>query len=179
MPNPLPGSYLLIVSSTPSHLRATLAVAGLLACLIAGCTGSREATYPTAGLSVQPSSGVSFQTLSSCGGAMPGLSIKPLPTGTRPTHSWRQALAKAPAYEAGHVTDVVAAYVADPIGVKLNLPTTPRVMWLIYVKTVYGAPDPTRDYHGIPPPTPGTVERTVWLIDDKTLKPGGGLGCES
>jgi hypothetical protein len=110
---------------------------------------------------------------------MPGLSIDPLPMARRPIHSWRQALAKAPADAAGHVTDVVAAFVADPTGVKLDLPTTPRVMWLIYVKTRSGAPDPTRDYHGMQPPTPGTVERSVWLIDDTTLKPGGGLGCES
>jgi hypothetical protein len=70
---------------------------------------------------------------------------------------------------------VVAAMVTNPNGTKVGLPTTPRIMWVIYTETVY---QPPQGGHG--PATdmsPGTVLHALTLVDDETLQIGGNFAC--
>jgi hypothetical protein len=66
--------------------------------------------------------------------------------------------------------------VSDPLGIKLGLPTTPRIMWVIYCDTVYQRPTPG---HGpaLPEIVPGTILHSMTLVDDETLKLGGNFAC--
>lgn len=107
---------------------------------------------------------------------MPGLSIKPLGPGQTPVHSEAQARAVAAGVLTDAITRVVAAVVSDPIGMKLGLPTTPRIMWVLYYETEY----PPASAHGPAPPpniSPGDVFHGLTLVDDETLSPGGNFAC--
>lgn len=106
---------------------------------------------------------------------MPGLSIRPLPHGQSPVHSESQARAAAAhVVPSDAITRVVAAMVSDPLGIKLGLPTTPRVMWVIYHDTVY---QPLPDHGPATTTPPGTVFHLLTLVDDETLKLGGNFAC--
>jgi hypothetical protein len=89
---------------------------------------------------------------------------------------------RRPAGQLNHVgperiTAVVAAIVADPIGIKLGLPTTPRVMWVIYGDNTHrGGPADAAVGPG-PYPAPGTATHSLTLVDDATLKLAGNFLC--
>jgi hypothetical protein len=82
---------------------------------------------------------------------------------------------------ANHVTPAritaVVAIVADPIGVKLGLPATPRIMWVIYGDDTPGGGRAGAGTGTGPYPVPGTVTHSLTLVDDATLKLAGNLDC--
>jgi hypothetical protein len=73
------------------------------------------------------------------------------------------------------ITEVAPAMVTDPTGIKLGLPTTARIMWVFYVQDIYEIP--TEGPPPLPGVTAGTVFHSLWLVDDETLKNGGGIAC--
>lgn len=114
-----------------------------------------------------------------CEPRVPGFSMTALPTGTEPSHDATSARDVAAANHVGpeRITAVVAAIVADPIGIKLGLPTTPRVMWVIYGDNTHrGGPADAGVGPG-PYPAPGTVTHSLTLVDDATLKLAGNFLC--
>jgi hypothetical protein len=74
------------------------------------------------------------------------------------------------------ITDVAAGIVTDPTGIKLGLPTTARVTWIIFGDDVYEA-DGDGPVPRPPGMTPGTVTHVLTLVDDETLKLGGNFAC--
>jgi hypothetical protein len=105
--------------------------------------------------------------------------MEQLPHGTTPVHSSTEAREVAEHAHVGpqRITDVVAAMVTDPTGIKVGLPSTARVMWVIYGEDGY-------DWEPVDPvgrpasATPGTVTHVLSLVDDETLKLGGNFACE-
>ena len=71
------------------------------------------------------------------------------------------------------VETVVAALVTDPTGIKLGLPTTARIMWVIYGDNVYKP----SSHGGATTMEPGQHFKTLTLVDDQTLKLGGNFSC--
>ena len=106
----------------------------------------------------------------------PGLSFRAVDERSRPTHNADDAVAVARKVDTGTITRVAVAAVTDPTGIKLGLPTTRRTMWVVYSQDVYRPPTSGPAPAG-PEPSAGAVIRSMTLIDDLTLKPGGRFSC--
>jgi hypothetical protein len=71
------------------------------------------------------------------------------------------------------VVTVGAAVVVDPLATKVGLPEGSRPMWVVLTT------QPPATHPGIsgPAPLPDAPTRTLRLVDDETLKPGGTFTC--
>jgi hypothetical protein len=115
-----------------------------------------------------------------------GLRIDALPVGTHVEHTDQDALRAAAAANVGptaHVR-VYVAWVQDPTADKVGLGdnTQFRVMWVLDGTDTTAIPSPGELIAPAPPAgaaSPGTVYRTVTLIDDQSMKLGGNFDCSS
>ena len=115
-----------------------------------------------------------------------GLRIDALPVGTHVEHTDRDALRVAVAAHVGpaaHVRTYVA-WVRDPTADKVGLGdnTQFRVMWVLDGTDTTAIPSPGEPIGPAPDggaASPGSVYRTITLIDDQTMKLGGNFACAS
>jgi hypothetical protein len=115
-----------------------------------------------------------------------GLRIDTLPAGDHIEHTEQDALRTAAAADVGPISQVrvYAAWVQDPTADKVGLGdnTQFRVMWVLDGTDTIATPTPGTAH--FPPssagaPTPGSVYRTVTLVDDHSLTLGGNFDCGS
>lgn len=165
----------------------------------AGGSGTGAVSSPSAGAAVNsppvtttefgmgssPASPAPTAQLSQPCGAF-GLRIDALPVGDPVEHTEQDALRAAVAANVGPTSHVrvYAAWVEDPTADKVGLGdnTQFRVMWVLDGTNTIATPSPgTAQF---PPssagaPTPGSVYRTVTLVDDHSLTLGGNFDCGS
>ena len=162
------------------ELRLACSVALGLA-LVAGCSSAapRPASSPrsaSAGTVVREASLPSFLTQCS----RHGLQIRPLPTGTGIRLRRSRAVRVIRGHHVTGLRWVGAALVRDPVAPKLAIGSRSgwRVMWVGYSLTI------TPRYQHFPSgaivpvqPQPGTRSTSAALVDDKTGRYGGAIGC--
>ena len=155
-----------------SSLGATAVL--LSACASSGGAGERSAQVNAPSRSDESSV---VTELPDCNVLGAGFSMKPLQESDVLAHTAARARAAFDSMRVGpqRVTEVAPALVTDPTGIKLGLPTTARIMWVFYGQDIYAIS--TEGPAGQASVTPGTVLHSLWLVDDETLKNGGGFGC--
>jgi hypothetical protein len=113
-----------------------------------------------------------------------GLRIDALPVGDPVEHTEQDALRAAAAANVGPTSHVrvYAAWVQDPTADKVGLgdSTQFRVTWVLDGTNTIATPSPGTAH--FPPssdgaPTPGSVYRTITLVDDHSLMLGGNFDC--
>jgi len=115
-----------------------------------------------------------------------GLRIDALPVGTHVEHTEQDAMRAAAAANVGPTSHVrvYVAWVQDPTADKVGLGdnTQFRVMWVLDGTGTTATPSPRGP---IGPAadggaaSPGSVYRTITLIDDQSMKLGGNFACSS
>jgi hypothetical protein len=115
-----------------------------------------------------------------------GLRIDALPVGTHVEHTDQDALRAAAAANVGPTSQVrvYVAWVQDPTADKVGLGdnTQFRVMWVLDGTGTTAIPGPGELIAPAPragAASPGTVYRTITLIDDQSMKLGGTFACSS
>jgi hypothetical protein len=115
-----------------------------------------------------------------------GLRIEELPSGDHVEHTEQDALRTAADANVGPTSHVhvYAAWVQDPTADKVGLGDNSqfRIMWVLDGTDTIATPSPGTAH--FPPssagaPTPGTVFRTITLVDDHNLTLGGNFDCGS
>lgn len=115
--------------------------------------------------------------------SFPGLAAQQAPSGTTGQHSSAQALAVA-GIPANAQPKSYLAMVTDPSAPKLGLgsPDDARLMWVFITQTnnadLSQASRPPGHGPYLPSYPPGTVSRSIWLVDDLTLTPAGSFACQ-
>jgi hypothetical protein len=152
---------------------------------VGAAVNSRPVARPGAGVSSsRPSPAPTAQLSLPCGAF--GLRIDALPVGDPVEHTEQDALRTVAAANVGPTSHVhvYAAWVQDPIEDKVGLGanTQFRVMWVLDGTDTIATPSPGTAH--FPPssagaPTPGTVYRTITLVDDHSLTLGGNFDCGS
>ena len=114
-----------------------------------------------------------------------GLRIDALPVGTHVEHTYQDAMRAAAAANVGPTSHVrvYVAWVQDPTADKVGLGdnTQFRVMWVLDGTGTTAIPGPGELIGPAPNvgASPGTVYRTITLIDDQSMKLGGNFDCSS
>jgi hypothetical protein len=155
---------------------AALAVAGLAVAL--------AIARPFAAPSQHHSSPGAQPTPPGCASGPSGPTIAALSPGTAPVHDAATAQRVATTAETApeHITAIYPALVTNPSGIKLDIPTAPRIMWVIAGTITYQDSPPFLGSGGArlpnePPIADGTIYHLIALVDDQTLQPGGTFLC--
>jgi len=115
-----------------------------------------------------------------------GLRIDALPVGTHVEHTEQDALRAAAAANVGPTSQVrvYVAWVQDPVANKVSLGDSAqfRVMWVLDGTDTTVTPSPGEliaPASSAGAASPGTVYRTITVIDDQSMKLGGNFDCGS
>jgi hypothetical protein len=146
--------------------------------------GPQVSSLPVTASSSSPASPVPTAQLSLLCSAL-GLRIDALPAGTHVEHTGQDALRAAAAANVGPTSHlrVYAAWVQDPTADKVSLGDNAdfRVMWVLAGTDTTATPSPDERIGPAPNvgASPGTVYRTITLIDDQSMKLGGNFDCSN
>jgi hypothetical protein len=158
---------------------------GVLASGCSAASTSRSAEGSGSGVGLSPASPApTADSPQPCYAA--GLRIDALPVGIHVEHAEQDALQAAAAAQVGPSSHlrVYVAWVQDPVADKVSLGDNAqfRVMWVLDGTDTTATPSPGEliaPASSAGAASPGTVYRTITLIDDQSMKLGGNFDCGS